>query len=76
METTDTTLVYHHSIKVPTQYRVAARLLKKTFEEGGSLKGLIFQEKHAVIFYSCSCVLCAILHVYDLIGILTKRDFV
>lgn len=40
---------FYHSVKVPTQYRVAARLLKKCFEEGGSLKGLIFQEKHAVI---------------------------
>lgn len=45
METTQ----YNHSVKVPSQYRAAARLLKKTFEEGASLKGLIFQEKHAVI---------------------------
>lgn len=44
---------FNHSVKVPMQYRAAARLLKKTFEQGASLKGLIFQEKHAVIIVLC-----------------------
>lgn len=39
---------FNHSIKVPNQYRKAAKLLKQTFEQGASLKGLIFEEKHAV----------------------------
>lgn len=52
---------YNHSIKVPSQYRAAARLLKKTFEEGASLKGLIFQEKHAVSKQADGCSMCMLL---------------
>lgn len=37
-----------HSIKVPNQYKKAAKLLKQTFETGQSVKGQIFEQKHAV----------------------------
>lgn len=39
---------FHHSIKVPTQYKKAAKILKSSIEQGASLKGEIFTEKHAV----------------------------
>lgn len=41
---------FNHSIKVPNQLRKAARFVKKAFEEGASVKGQIFEEKHAVIY--------------------------
>lgn len=37
-----------HSIKVPNQYKKAAKLLKQTFESGQSVKGQIFEQKHVV----------------------------
>lgn len=39
---------YKHSIKVPNQYKKAAKVLKNTMESGASIKGQIFAEKHAV----------------------------
>lgn len=39
---------FKHSIKVPNQLRKAAKVVRKTFEEGASIKGLIFEEKHVV----------------------------
>lgn len=53
-ETTKTK--FNHSIKVPIQYRTAARLLRVNFEKGASLKSLIFQEKHAVSISKSVCV--------------------
>lgn len=43
-----TTTKFNHSVKVPIQYKTAAKLLKTNFEKGVSLKELIFKEKHAV----------------------------
>lgn len=37
-----------HSIKVPIQYKKAAKLLKQTLECGKSVKGQIFEQKHVV----------------------------
>ncbi|XP_037028105.1 28S rRNA (cytosine-C(5))-methyltransferase isoform X3 [Bradysia coprophila] len=37
-----------HSIKVPNQYKKAAKLLKQTFESGQSVKGQIFEQKHVI----------------------------
>lgn len=39
---------FKHSIKVPMQYKKAAKMLKNTMESGASIKGQIFAEKHAV----------------------------
>lgn len=39
---------FKHSIKVPMQYKKAAKVLKNAIESGASLKGQIFAEKHAV----------------------------
>lgn len=39
---------FKHSIKVPNQYKKAAKLLKNSMERGASVKGQIFSEKHAV----------------------------
>lgn len=40
---------FQHSVKVPTQYKKAAKVLKNAMEQrGASLKTLIFSEKHAV----------------------------
>lgn len=40
---------FHHSVKVPTQYKKAAKVLRNSMEQRGtSLKTLIFSEKHAV----------------------------
>lgn len=37
-----------HSVKVPTQYRATAKILKTALEKQKSIKSLIFEEKHAV----------------------------
>lgn len=37
-----------HSIKVPTQYKATAKILKQALEKQTSIKTLIFTEKHAV----------------------------
>lgn len=39
---------FKHSIKVPMQYKKAAKVLKNSMEGGASIKGQIFAEKHAV----------------------------
>lgn len=39
---------FQHSVKVPTQYKKAAKVLKNSMEQRASLKTLIFSEKHAV----------------------------
>lgn len=39
---------FKHSIKVPMQYRKAAKVLKNSLEKGDSVKEQIFTEKHAV----------------------------
>lgn len=39
---------FKHSIKVPVQYKKAAKVLKNSMESGASIKGQIFAEKHAV----------------------------
>nr|BAD98175.1 hypothetical protein [Drosophila parabipectinata] len=36
-----------HSVKVPTQYRATAKILKAAVEKQKSIKTLIFEEKHA-----------------------------
>ncbi|KAH8318026.1 hypothetical protein KR074_000763 [Drosophila pseudoananassae] len=36
-----------HSVKVPTQYRATAKILKAAVEQHKSIKTLIFEEKHA-----------------------------
>lgn len=41
---------FNHSVKVPIQYKKAAKILKNSMESGESLKGQIFAEKHAVRF--------------------------
>lgn len=38
---------FKHSVKVPNQYKKAAKLLENSMVAGKSLKGLIFEEKHA-----------------------------
>lgn len=37
-----------HKIPVPTQYREAAKILKKIVEEGKSFKELVYNNKHIV----------------------------
>lgn len=39
---------FNHSIKVPNQYKKAAKVLKNSLEKGASVKEQIFSEKHAV----------------------------
>lgn len=39
---------FNHSVKVPTQYKVTAKILKTAIEKQKSIKSLIFEEKHAV----------------------------
>lgn len=39
---------FKHSIKVPVQYKKAAKILKSSLESNASIKGQIFAEKHAV----------------------------
>jgi len=39
---------FTHSVKVPTQYKVTAKILKTAIEKQKSIKTLIFEEKHAV----------------------------
>lgn len=39
---------FKHSIKVPVQYKKAAKVLKNSMESKASIKGQIFAEKHAV----------------------------
>lgn len=39
---------FKHSIKVPNQYKKAAKVLKNSMVGGASVKGQIFSEKHAV----------------------------
>ncbi|XP_052836300.1 28S rRNA (cytosine-C(5))-methyltransferase [Drosophila gunungcola] len=38
---------FNHSVKVPTQYKVTAKILKAALEKQKSIKSLIFEEKHA-----------------------------
>lgn len=38
---------FNHSIKVPTQYKKAAKVLKKCTEEDVSVKNMIYNQKHA-----------------------------
>ncbi|XP_064556168.1 28S rRNA (cytosine-C(5))-methyltransferase [Drosophila montana] len=38
---------FTHSIKVPTQYKATAKILKAAIEKQKSIKSLIFEEKHA-----------------------------
>ncbi|KAH8417243.1 hypothetical protein KR222_007042 [Zaprionus bogoriensis] len=38
---------FNHSIKVPTQYKATAKILKAALEKQKSIKSLIFEEKHA-----------------------------
>ncbi|XP_034112835.1 28S rRNA (cytosine-C(5))-methyltransferase [Drosophila albomicans] len=40
---------FNHSVKVPTQYKVAAKILRTALEKQKSIKSLIFEEKHARI---------------------------
>lgn len=42
---------FKHSIKVPSQYKKAAKVLKNSMESGASVKGQIFAEKHAVKWF-------------------------
>lgn len=39
---------FKHSVKVPNQYKKAAKILKTSMESNASIKGQIFTEKHAV----------------------------
>lgn len=39
---------FTHSVKVPTQYKNAAKILRKAVQDGASLKSLIYEETHAV----------------------------
>ncbi|KAH8369304.1 hypothetical protein KR009_007523 [Drosophila setifemur] len=38
---------FEHSVKVPTQYKATAKILKAALEKQKSIKTLIFEEKHA-----------------------------
>ncbi|XP_022210705.1 28S rRNA (cytosine-C(5))-methyltransferase [Drosophila obscura] len=38
---------FTHSVKVPTQYKATAKILKVALEKQKSIKSLIFEEKHA-----------------------------
>ncbi|KAH8359365.1 hypothetical protein KR093_006134 [Drosophila rubida] len=40
---------FNHSVKVPTQYKVTAKILRTALERQQSIKSLIFEEKHARI---------------------------
>ncbi|KAH8307628.1 hypothetical protein KR044_005898 [Drosophila immigrans] len=40
---------FNHSVKVPTQYKVTAKILRTALERQKSIKSLIFEEKHARI---------------------------
>ncbi|KAH8337403.1 hypothetical protein KR059_009086 [Drosophila kikkawai] len=39
---------FNHSVKVPTQYKATAKILKTALDKQKSIKSLIFEEKHAV----------------------------
>lgn len=41
-------MVFNHSVKVPTQYRVASKVLQKYEIEGASMRDMIYNQKHAV----------------------------
>ncbi|XP_017848770.1 probable 28S rRNA (cytosine-C(5))-methyltransferase [Drosophila busckii] len=59
---------FKHSVKVPTQYKVTAKILKSAIENQKSIKTLIFEEKHARI-----CSLKAVLkHYSDHRGVVDK----
>lgn len=47
---------FKHSIKVPVQYKKAAKILKSSMEGGASIKGQIFAEKHAVNTHIILCI--------------------
>ncbi|EDW84279.2 uncharacterized protein Dwil_GK13235 [Drosophila willistoni] len=38
---------FNHSVKVPTQYRATAKILRTALEKQKSIKSLIFEERHA-----------------------------
>lgn len=41
-----------HSVKLPTQYRVAIQITRKVILEKQSFNTLLYNEKHAVRFYA------------------------
>lgn len=47
---------FKHSIKVPVQYKKAAKVLKNSMESNASIKGQIFAEKHAVKHKFSMCI--------------------
>lgn len=40
--------MFEHSVKVPRLYKTAAKFTKEVKENNGSLKRLIFEDKHVV----------------------------
>lgn len=37
--------MFHHSVKVPRHFKIAANIVKKVTEEGGSIKTLLYDDK-------------------------------
>ncbi|XP_059615579.1 28S rRNA (cytosine-C(5))-methyltransferase-like [Phlebotomus argentipes] len=49
-------MVFNHSVKVPTQYKVASKILQKYEEEGASMRSMIYEQKHARINRLCGLI--------------------
>ncbi|XP_055690601.1 28S rRNA (cytosine-C(5))-methyltransferase [Lutzomyia longipalpis] len=47
---------FTHSIKVPTQYKVASKILQKYEEDGASMRSMIYGEKHARVRRLCGLI--------------------
>ncbi|GAB0088553.1 28S rRNA (cytosine-C(5))-methyltransferase [Sergentomyia squamirostris] len=46
-------MAFNHSIKVPTQYKQASKILQKYEQEGASMRNMIYNQKHAKINRLC-----------------------
>lgn len=68
---------FNHSIKVPNQYKKAAKVLKNSLEKGASVKEQIFSEKHAVneIWLLQDFTICLLFWILFFIQFLLKFVF-
>ena len=80
MSAEETTTIFKHSVKIPTQYKKAAKFLKNTYEQGTSPKSQIFEDSHLVnnnIYYISiiSNITCGICQTLDLKLSITKLGY-
>lgn len=56
--------MFEHSVKVPRLYKSAAKIAQEVKEKNGSLKKLVFEQKHLVSNFEVTFETCLFLVIY------------